>query len=120
MRPKPGHIFCLMGVVVLLCYGAQAQEAYPMEGTDGERDATYTPVDGEIGSHVRGSERESVEYAVADTSRRGAPVAAGRAGFQAGTAEKEAVQSGNQDSVLGFNFLYYIIQKFKMSDIVEK
>ena len=121
MKPKPGHILSLMGVVVFLGYGAQAQEVYPMEGTGGERNATYTPVDGETGSHLRVSEAESVEYAEADTSRYTAPVASGQTGSQAGSAEKEGgVQSDNQDSVLGFNFLYYIIQKFKMSDIVEK
>lgn len=121
MKPKPGHILSVMGIVVLLGYGVQAQEAYPMEGTGGERDATYTPVDGETGSHLRVSEAESAEFAEADTSGYTAPVGSARTGTQIRPAEKEGgVQSGNEDSVLGFNFLYYIIQKFKMSDIVEK
>ena len=120
MKPEPGHILCLMGVIVFLGYGAHAQEAYPMEGTEGERGTSYTPVDGETGSHLRVSETESVEFAAADTSGYTAPATAGRGISQSPSEKENGVQSDNQDSVLGFNFLYYIIQKFKMSDIVEK
>lgn len=120
MKPKPGHIFCLAGVIILLGFGAQAQESYPMEGSGNERDVTNTRVDGETGSHLRVSETQSVEYAEADTSDYPAPATSGRSGSQLPAEKETAAQSGNQDSVLGFNFLYYIIQKFKMSDIVEK
>jgi len=109
-----------MGVIVFLGYGAHAQEAYPMEGTEGERGTSYTPVDGETGSHLRVSETESVEFAAADSSGYTAPATAVRGISQSPSEKENGVQSGNQDSVLGFNFLYYIIQKFKMSDIVEK
>lgn len=119
MKPGPGHIICLVGVIILLSVGVQAQEAYPMEGASNERDATYTPVDGETGSHLRVTETQSVEYAEADTSRYSGPAAV-RAGTQRDSEKESAAEGGNQDSVLGFNFLYYIIQKFKMSDIVEK
>src|SRR5690606_26128962 len=114
MKPKPGHIFCLLGVVMFLCYGVQAQEAYPMEEAGAERNGTYTPVDGETGSHL-GVNPPPAEYADADTSGYASPVATNRS-ESARTAEKGGDASGNgEDSVLGFNFLYYIIQKFKMS-----
>jgi hypothetical protein len=34
-------------------------------------------------------------------------------------AEKNSAKQSEED-VISFNFLYYIIQKFKMSDIVDK
>lgn len=121
MKPKPGHIFCLLGVVMFLCYGVQAQEAYPMEEAGAERNGTYTLVDGETGSHLRVTPPPA-EYADADTSGYAAPASTNRSESAQRTADKGSDgQSGNgEDSVLGFNFLYYIIQKFKMSDIVEK
>lgn len=36
------------------------------------------------------------------------------------TQKQQEVQEGEQEDVLSFNFLYYIIQKFKMSDIVDE
>lgn len=118
MKPKPGHILCLLGVIMFLWSGVQAQEAYPMEDAGGERNGAYTPVDGETGSHLTVTNPEPAEYANADTSG----YAIQRTGSANRTAEREgSAPSGNgEDSVLGFNFLYYIIQKFKMSDIVEK
>lgn len=110
-----------MGMLVFLSYSVQAQEAYPLDGTGGEREGSYTPVDGDPGSHVRDSDISSDEFADADTSTYNAPVVTGATGSRTSPAENEdAAASGDQESVLGFNFLYYIIQKFKMSDIVEK
>ena len=122
MKPKPGYILYFLGAAIFLCVGAQAQEAYPLEDTGNERDGTYSRVDGETRSHLRVTETESMEFAAADTSSYAAPASSARAPEpQPGTFETEgSAQSGNQESVLGFNFLYYIIQKFKMSDIVEK
>lgn len=35
-------------------------------------------------------------------------------------ADKNNDESEKEDSILSFNFLYYIFQKFKLSDIVDK
>jgi hypothetical protein len=35
------------------------------------------------------------------------------------TAEKQQQQSKDDDSILSFNFLYYVIQKYKLQDIVD-
>ena len=50
-------------------------------------------------------------------SIRSQPV--GRVREQQPVVEKENGKQEDED-VLSFNFLYYIIQKFKMSDIVDK
>lgn len=118
MRPKPGYVLCCLGLLICLCSGAWAQEAYPLEGGN-DRDGSYVPVDGETGSHLRVSGADQEEFADADTSSYVAPVPAGRSAAQA-SSDNESAEADNQESVLGFNFLYYIIQKFKMSDIVEK
>src|SRR5687767_4991405 len=34
-------------------------------------------------------------------------------------AEKQQQQTKNDDSILSFNFLYYIIEKYKLQDIVD-
>ncbi|MFZ5972260.1 MAG: hypothetical protein ACOYXA_11765 [Bacteroidota bacterium] len=50
------------------------------------------------------------------TIKSGSAKTAGRSG--ASDAKKSTVKSG--DDPLNFNFLYYIIQKFKTSDLIEE
>jgi hypothetical protein len=122
MKPKPVHVLVPFGILVCLSLGAQAQETYQLENPEGERDRTYSPVDGETGSLTLSDGRTS-GYATDTTSYANSSAGDTR---QAEPDSKPAKQStaqqgdGDKDSVLGFNFLYYIIQKFKMSDIVGK
>lgn len=116
MKPKPLYCLCLVGLLFCLSQDVWAQEAYPMEGTGREMYETPPPVDGETGSHLRMT--ESAELADADTASAGTRVRAAAAPTQ--SESKQGDTPATEESVLGFNFLYYIIQKFKMSDIVDK
>ncbi len=48
-----------------------------------------------------------------------APALMNREGVSKLPKGKEAKNEKGEDDALGFNFLYYIIQKFKISDIVD-
>ncbi|HLT80865.1 MAG TPA: hypothetical protein VKZ86_07530 [Cyclobacteriaceae bacterium] len=113
MMPKPLYCLCLVGLLCCLSQDVWAQEAYPMEGT-GREIYSAPPVDGETGSHLRVT--EPAEFADADTTGTRTRSAAAPSPSEA----KQSDPASSDDSVLGFNFLYYIIQKFKMSDIVDK
>ena len=113
MIPKPLYCLCLVGLLFCLSQDVLAQEAYPLEGT-GREIYDAPPVDGETGSHLRMT--EPAELADADTSStetrtRVAP---------SQSETKQGSTPSSEESVLGFNFIYYIIQKFKMSVIVDK
>lgn len=116
MMPKPLYCLCLIGLLLCLSDDLWAQETYPLEGTGREIYDSPPPVDGETGSHLRTN--ESAELADADTSATDTRVRAAMAPTQSET--KESGEQSSEESVLGFNFIYYIIQKFKMSDIVDK
>lgn len=116
MKPKPLHSLCLFGLLVCLSQGVRAQEAYPLDGA-GREVYDAPPVDGETNSHLRMT--EPAELADADTSSTGV-VRVRPSATPSESAEKQGETEASEESVLGFNFLYYIIQKFKMSDIVDK
>jgi hypothetical protein len=115
MMPKPLYCLCFFGLLFCLSQDVLAQEAYPLEGS-GQEIFEAPPVDGETGSHLRMN--EPAELADADTSATGTRAQGAPAPSQSTT--KEGSTQSSEESVLGFNFLYYIIQKFKMSDIVDK
>ncbi|MFO7259008.1 MAG: hypothetical protein DIU61_015015 [Bacteroidota bacterium] len=115
MKPKPLYFFCLFGLLFCLSQDVWAQEAYPLEGT-GREMYEAPPVDGETGSHLRMTE-PAAELADADTTGTRARTVVAPA--QSGTKQQSGTPS-SEESVLGFNFIYYIIQKFKMSDLVDR
>ena len=117
MKPKPLHSLCLFGLLFCLYQGVHAQEAYPLEGT-GREIYDAPSVDGETSSHLRTT--EPAELADADTSSSNPARVRASVGAPSESAEKQGETASSEESVLGFNFLYYIIQKFKMSDIVDK
>ncbi len=115
MMPKPLYCLFQLGLLVCLAQGVYAQETYPLEGT-GREAYDAPPVDGETGSHLRMT--DGPELADADTSSTNTP--RGRADVAPSESGQRQGTQSSEESVLGFNFIYYIIQKFKMSDIVDK
>ncbi|HEY8513716.1 MAG TPA: hypothetical protein VIL31_17285 [Cyclobacteriaceae bacterium] len=114
MKPKPLYFLGLFGLLFFLSLDARAQEAYPLDGT-GREIYEAPPVDGETGSHLRMME-PAAELADADTT--GTRPRTVVAPVQSGS--KQGGTPSSEESVLGFNFIYYIIQKFKMSDLVDR
>ncbi len=130
MRLKPNHIYLIV-IAILVSAGitfAQESVSPVLEGMEAEKSTTnsdYSYTDGD-GSAQRvqsipnapitspaTTQRESVQGAKSTTATTVAK--------QKPTQEKQTgeTQPKPEDSVLGFNFLYYIFQKYKMSDIID-
>ena len=78
----------------------------------GEGDTKFLP--SKAGSHTGpGKDSLVVSKPAATPIQKGKPEQAIKA------AEKQQQQTKDDDSILSFNFLYYIIQKYKLQDIVD-
>lgn len=109
MKLKPFHIIIILGFFFFETQTLMAQESpvYP-DNMENDRAQQYTPGTGDLKSlsNTRGSTLSDSSYVNSQNEA-------------IKTAEKNEAKQTEED-VLSFNFLYYIIQKFKMSDIVEK
>jgi hypothetical protein len=120
-----GHIAVLLFVLCLTQAPLLAQESPDFEPVNGydersEHDVSpdfYTEPDG------KGLNTNPKAQPVRDSSAVRASVQRLRAiqdSKDQKTENKSQGQSGSEDdSILSFNFLYYIIQKFKLQDIIE-
>jgi hypothetical protein len=78
----------------------------------GEGETKYLPT--KAGSHaLTGKDSLAATKPTATPSQKGKPEQPVKA------AEKQQQQTKDDDSILSFNFLYYIIQKYKLQDIVD-
>lgn len=77
------------------------------------------PLRGERTEHVEVSDLDSRPLSKASVSS-GREVTRDSVAVKPAAARKPDAKSENsQDDILSFNFLYYIIQRFKLSDIVD-
>lgn len=115
MRLKPKHIFLaaivLINTPVFLATGQES--SFPvMDAAESEK---------EKNQYYPSSESEKSTYRQPTDSVAIKPVQVKVKTSEAQKqSEKGAPKGGGEDSVLSFNFLYYFIQKFKMSDIVDQ
>lgn len=123
MEPKPLHTVCVIVVLACVSFGVRGQEAYQMmDNADTERDGQYNPVDRDGGAYLPGregqvseSQADSASYSTSTATESSGSASNSKSSDRRGDSKQEG-----DDSVLSFNFLYYIIQKFKMSDIVDQ
>lgn len=108
MKLKPIHIVIVLGFIFFESQTLFAQESpvFP-DNMENERAQQYTSGTGDLKSlsTTRGSTLSDSSYVNAHNEA---------------IKEAEKNEAKKEEDVLSFNFLYYIIQKFKMSDIVEK
>lgn len=126
MRIKLRNVLLVLGLVLLSpagIYCAYAQDAgLPIpdsfQESEAERDRViYSP--GETGALMNS---RNYSPTITRDSVAAKPVSA-----QAGNAPAEALKNSSKppatsqddDSVLSFNFLYYLFEKYKMQDIVD-
>lgn len=122
MKSRISHLMFFLTVVLLLAAGGSyAQEA----GTsDVEMSGDREPAGSEklvfgLGEQryipkTTASSKDSIALNIQDFPMQ-------QAALKAATekSEKEQPQKQQDDSILTFNFLYYIIQKYKLQDIID-
>lgn len=121
MRLKPNHIYLIIIAVLFSAGYSIAQESVSpvLEGMEAEKPnggIDYNLIEGE-GSAQRiqstspnstpSSQRDSIRTKAIQTKPKTTQKPSGEA------------QPKPEESMLGFNFLYYIFQKYKMSDIID-
>jgi hypothetical protein len=79
----------------------------------GEGDSKFLPA--KAGSHT-GPGKDSIAVSKPAPTT---PIQKGKPEQPIKAAEKQQQQTKDDDSILSFNFLYYIIQKYKLQDIVD-
>lgn len=97
----------------LLTLSAQAQENHP-ESADELKELKELTT-----SHPELKLDEDKTLLAEPDAKTVAPALMNREGISKQPKGKEAKNEKGEDDALGFNFLYYIIQKFKISDIVD-
>ncbi len=122
MRLKPNHIyFLVIAILVSASYSFAQESASPvLEGMESEKNNSmeFGLSEGEGGTQqvqsvntptvTQPSQRETTPPKSTQTKPKTTqPKPSGDA------------QAKPEESVLGFNFLYYIFQKYKMSDIID-
>jgi hypothetical protein len=122
MRLKPTHIYLIVfAILVSANYSFSQESASPvLEGMEAEKPNNggmdYNLTDGE-GSIQRIQPLQTVTpSSQRDSTRTRNIQAKPKASQQKPSGE---AQPKPEESVLGFNFLYYIFQKYKMSDIID-
>jgi len=124
MKIKFDHVLLILYLAILSpagIYCARAQDAsYPIpdafEEAEAERDRViYSPGEAEPATnnkvHAITSQKDTVSVKAGNVRNANSP-----------TGQKNAPNppaSQNDDSVLSFNFLYYLFEKYKMQDIVD-
>lgn len=136
MRLKPSHIYLvLIAVLVSVTYSFAQEAGSPvLEGMESEKQSNnggeiiiYT--DGE-GSAQRvqtttmsppsaPNSTQSTATSPRESSSNSKTTTGQAKPKSAQQKQAEEEEAKPEDSVLGFNFLYYIFQKYKMSDIVD-
>ena len=129
MRFKPNHIYLLVIAILVSASLTFAQESVSpvLEGMDTEKsgsanDYSYTEGEGNAqrvtpipltpNTTQSATQRESAQGNRAVNQNKS------KTG-QSKQNTSETAEPKPEDSVLGFNFLYYIFQKYKMSDIID-
>ena len=111
MKPRPIHIILLFAGVFVTCLGLQAQDRIPIEPIE-ERSNPPEVVQEESRPSIGHSQQVLIQ---SDTTYRATSIDS-----QGQRSGERPTAKNSEEDVLSFHFLYYIIQKFKMSDIVDK
>jgi hypothetical protein len=125
MKSKLRHILltsCLIiGLPITLIYGQDSGspsfEAYESE-VDHERERVmYSPGEGSTDPVSSRSSQQSITVRDSASFKSAAPLRNIKPAIA--PAKVSNKPKGEDDSILSFNFLYYIIEKYKLQDIVE-
>jgi hypothetical protein len=108
LKKLPHRILALSTMLLLVAGFAHAQEAGNTEVHRSEK-TTYT----------YGGESESQGVAKLKNVSKVDSAAFNTSKLPSLEAQKAQKQASEDDSVLSFNFLYYIIRKYKMQDIID-
>lgn len=112
MKVKYSILLVLPLAAMLLTFSARAQEENPViEGPDpAHRDLNFNEDRGLIYEHPSQNSfvRDSIQVSPRQVNKIAKP-----------EAPKEPHKGRNEDDALSFNFLYYMIQKFKLSDLID-
>jgi len=112
---KISNLLFVLPAVILLSLTAKAQEETPIiEGPDpAHREINYnedkTLIYDQSSLHQHPGLRDSMTVAPKPTNRA----------ISRPEMPREGQKAKHEDDALRFNFLYYIIQKYKISDIIE-
>ena len=138
MRLNFNHILFAVGLTLTASAGfstvrAQdanfpASEPYDPESSDGSEKIIYAPVEGDLRNVASktaiasASPKDSTAVSNKSSQRTSKQPAAettkSTAKQEEATSKQE--QKDEDDSILSFNFLYYMFQKFKMSDMIDQ
>ena len=114
MNMKVSGLLFVILAVMLFAVSAQAQEETPLvEGPDpAHRDLNFNEDKTLIYDHISqpAMNRDSTQALVPKVITKAAKP----------ELHKEAQKTHNGEDALGFNFLYYMIQKFKLSDMIDQ
>ena len=135
MRLKPNHIYLIIGAVLVSASLTFAQESGSpvLEGMEPEKSSGNSGeiiyIDGEGSAQRIQPVTINPPATVAPSTVQPQPVQRESTSVNRNTSSQQKAKSAPQkpdeteakpeDSVLGFNFLYYIFQKYKMSDIID-
>lgn len=117
MNMRLSNLLFVLPAVILASLTARAQEETPLlEGPDPlHREINFSEDKSLIYDqavavpHQQPGVRDSVSIAPKQINRTTRP-----------EAQREGQKTRTEEDALGFNFLYYIIQKYKFSDIIEQ
>lgn len=112
MKVKYSNLLITFSAVILLSYSARAQEATQIiEGPDpAHREMNFNEDKTLI------YDQPSHTTVVRDTAHQSS-----RPVIRTKPEQPKEIQKGrNEGDALNFNFLYYMIQKFKLSDLVDR
>jgi hypothetical protein len=121
MRLKPNYIFLItLAILATVGYSFAQESVSPvLEGMEAEKSNNggidYNLTEGEGGQRIQSLPTVS-PTSQRDTTRTRINQVKPKALQQKSAGE---AQPKPEESVLGFNFLYYIFQKYKMSDIID-
>lgn len=130
MKPKLIRIlftFCLTTLVIVGFEQLHAQDSTSdtYEGAnvneEKDREPNYSngePTERNIKSQSSSTVKDSVAFVPKAASTPQTRPTSGKPSPESST-KPETKQSSADDSILSFNFLYYIIQKYKLQDIVD-
>ncbi len=121
MKPKLIRILFAFSLIVYSLISVEqvhAQDADPADTYEGndekEREPAYSPIE-QLDQHHK-TQPSSI---VKDSAALATKLVIQRPAKPAAENSKPDSKQSSDDSILSFNFLYYIIQKYKLQDIVD-
>jgi hypothetical protein len=127
MKRALSHIALLLFVLIAAQVSVHAQEGpdneqpifeekvyheSPVSDMDGETDNKIVP------PTVKSGSRDSSAVRIITPTQR-VPSKTNQETSKENKAHPQQAQQSGDDSILSFNFIYYIIQRFKLQDIIE-